>query len=234
MSVFEPARMRVAVVGMGGLGCPATLALAHAGVRHLTLLDDDCVDLSNLHRQPWHGDGDVGKPKVDSAERGLRGAFPQLAIQTQCARVDPTNVDALFQSHDWVVDATDSMEAKFLLSDSARRNGGRLVYGGVVRTEGQVMVVSPTGPCLRCLFEELPDVSEVPTCAAAGVMGALAGVVGALQVQVMLREAERPSGSDVTLLHILDGWSMHFRQVRVHRNSACGICSGGPPHRDAA
>jgi molybdopterin/thiamine biosynthesis adenylyltransferase len=176
-----PARARVLVVGMGGLGCPASLALAQAGVGQLVLVDPDRVELSNLHRQPWHRDADVGRLKVDSAAAKLRAAFPSLHVETHALRVGPENVRALLAGADVVVDGTDGVDAKFLLNDAAVRARVPLVHGGVVRHEGLVLAAMPGGPCLRCLFEEVPGEDVLPTCARAGVLGAAAGWVGGLQ-----------------------------------------------------
>jgi molybdopterin-synthase adenylyltransferase len=217
---------RVLVVGAGGLGCPASLALAQAGVGALTLVDPDRVDVTNLHRQLWHRTSDVGRPKVESAADGLRRAFPHLRVETLLGRVAGDNAAALFQAHDAVVDATDGTATKLFLSDVAVATGVPLVYGGVLRLQGQALRVEPGGPCLRCLYEEAPSADAVPTCAQAGVLGSLAGLVGALQAALVLEGGgATPRVPGEATLHVLDGATLRGRQVRVRRVPDCEGCA---------
>ena len=220
---------RVLMVGAGGLGCPASLALAHAGVGHLTLMDPDRVDVTNLHRQLWHRGADVGRLKVESARDELLRAFPDLSIEALAERLDADTAEALFRAHDVVVDATDGTATKFLLSDAAVLTGVPLVYGGVLRMQGQAMRVDPGGPCLRCLYEAPPPPDAVPTCAQAGVLGSMAGVMGGLQallvVELLSGAARREPG--VATLHVIDGAALQGRTVRVRREPECPGCGGG-------
>lgn len=209
----------VLIVGAGGLGCPVSLALARAGVARLTLVDDDVVDVSNLHRQPWHHLADVGRPKVESAASKLRSAFPRLEVEARRERLTETNAEALFRAHALVIDATDGVNTKFLLSDAAVLTGTTLIYGGVLRFEGLALRIERGGPCLRCLFERPPD--DVPTCAQAGVLGSMAGLVGGLQAELALTPLEQPG---VSLLRVVDGASLTFRAVRVRRRVDCSAC----------
>lgn len=214
---------RVLVVGVGGLGCPVSLALARAGVPALTLVDGDVVDVTNLHRQPWHHPADVGRPKVASAAEKLARGFPGTAVTTLAQRLGAADVEALFRAHDLVIDATDGVGTKFLLSDAAVRTGTPLVYGGVLRFEGLALRIDPRhGPCLRCLFETPPD--DVPTCAQAGVLGSMAGVVGGLQASLALAG---PGKAGEALLHVVDGRAFTFRTVRVRRRPDCAACAEG-------
>jgi adenylyltransferase/sulfurtransferase len=219
---------RVLVVGAGGLGCPASLALAHAGVGHLTLADPDQVDVTNLHRQLWHRTADVGRLKAESAVAGLARAFPDLSTEALSVRVDADNAEALFRAHDVVIDATDGTATKFFLSDVAVLTGVPLVYGGVLRMQGQALRIDPDGPCLRCLYESPPPPDSVPTCAQAGVLGSMAGLVGSLQALLAL---ERLSGAGPTrgeaLLHVIDGATLTSRTVRVPRAPDCSSCAPG-------
>ena len=228
--MVHAASARVLVVGAGGLGCPASLALARAGVGRLTLVDPERVEVSNLPRQLWHRSSDVGRLKVESAPRGLLRAFPSLSVETLAERVEERNAEALFRAHDAVVDATDGTATKLFLSDVAVSTGVRLVYGGVLRMQGQAMRVEPGGPCLRCVYEEEPSAEAVPTCAQAGVLGAMAGWVGALQALLVL-EGEKGSGPGEALLHVLDGATLRGRQVRVRRSPECAGCSRPRPLR---
>jgi adenylyltransferase/sulfurtransferase len=213
---------RVAIVGLGGLGCPASLALARLGVRALTLVDPDVVDETNLHRQPWHHPGDVGRPKVESAASKLARQFPSLSIDVRLERVTARSAEALFRAHDVVLDATDGVGTKFLLSDASVLTGTPAVYAGVLRFEGLAMRLEPGGPCLRCLFETPP--TDVPTCAEAGVLGAMAGVIGGLQASL----ACRPNPAvGLSLLHVVDGRELSFRTVKVRRRPGCAACGEG-------
>ena len=220
----------VLIVGLGGLGCPVSFALARAGVERLTLLDPDVVDVSNLHRQIWHHPGDVGRPKVDSAREKLERVFPHLSIVAEQRALDAQSAEALFKSHALVVDATDAVDTKFLLSDAAVLTGTPLIYGGVVRFEGLAMRIEPQGPCLRCLFESAPV--DAPTCAQAGVLGSMAGLVGGLMAGLALRPNEEPG---VAKLHVADGQALAFRTVRVRKRADCQACGGSakPVLRDA-
>jgi molybdopterin-synthase adenylyltransferase len=218
VSVFP---QEVLIVGVGGLGCPASLALARAGVPNLTLADPDVVELTNLHRQPWHHTADVGGPKVASAARKLERAFPNSRIRALQVRVDASNAESLFREHDLVIDATDGVETKFLLSDTSVRTGTPVIYGGVLRFEGLVMRIEPGGPCLRCLFEVPPD--DAQTCAQAGVLGSMAGLIGGLQAELALRP--NPV-ADVSTLQVVDGRTLTFRTVRVRRRADCSCARG--------
>lgn len=217
-----PAAVRhIAIVGVGGLGCPASLALAWAGVDALTLIDPDVVDVSNLHRQPWHHPADLGRPKVDSAKEKLTRQFPRLSVTTQQSLVTSDSVEALFRSHDVVLDCTDGVATKFLLSDAAVLTGTPSVYAGVLRFEGLAMRIERGGPCLRCLFETPP--TDVPTCAQAGVLGAMAGVIGGLQATLALSKGTKGAAT----LHVIDGLEAEARVVTVRRRVDCDACGDG-------
>jgi molybdopterin/thiamine biosynthesis adenylyltransferase len=209
------------IIGMGGLGCPAAVALVGAGARRLTLVDGDVVETSNLHRQPLYGPEDVGRPKVDVALERLARASPGLEVETWMKRIGPAEVDALLSRHALAIDGTDSVEAKFLLSDAVARTGTPLVSGGVVQWGGQAMRIDPGGACLRCLYGTAPREDEVPTCARAGVLGSLAGVLGALQASLALGP---PSPAGRSSLHVVDGRSLRFRTLSVRRVPGCPGC----------
>ena len=212
-----------AIIGMGGLGCPASVVLAGAGVRRLTLVDGDVVETSNLHRQPLYGPEDVGRPKVDVARERLARAFPGLEVETWVKRIGPGDVEALLSRHALAIDGTDSVEAKFQMSDAVARTGTPLVSGGVVQWGGQAMRIDPGGACLRCLYGTAPREDEVPTCARAGVLGSLAGVLGALQASLALGP---PSPAGQSRLHVVDGRTLRFRTLTVRRAPGCPGCGG--------
>lgn len=224
--------LRALIVGVGGLGCPASLVLARAGIGALTLVDPDVVDATNLHRQLWHSERDLGRAKVASASAKLCSQFPLLAVGAIRDRVTERNVDALFAAHEVVIDGTDGTDAKFLLSDAAVRTGVPLVYGGVLRLQGQAMVISPGGPCLRCLFEAPPSADELPTCAQAGVLGSMAGVIGALQGQLALGAPALISDGQSTL-HTFDGAAFSGRRIAVKRAPDCPACGSVRDDRSA-
>ncbi len=205
------------IVGMGGLGCPAALGLARSGVRRLTLIDPDRVELTNLHRQLLHRAEDLGRPKVESAAERLRALFSSLVVETHLRRLDAANADALFHAHEVVIDGTDAPATKLLMSDAAVRTGIPLIYGGVLRWAGQAMRIERGGPCLRCLFEE-SAAQGAPSCAQAGVMGSVAGMVGALQAQLAC--AGRPGE-----LHVIDGLKLSGRTVRIRPAPDCPTCA---------
>jgi molybdopterin-synthase adenylyltransferase len=212
-------RAHILIVGMGGLGCPASLSLAKAPVKRLTLVDPDAVELTNLHRQPWFRTSDIGKPKVLVAAERLRAAFPRLEVEAVVHRLGPSNVESLLQGHQIAIDGTDEIEAKFLLSDAVASTNVPVVYGGVLRMHGQVMAILPGGPCLRCLFERAPAADELPTCSGAGVLGSVAGAIGALQAITALRvlRGELVPGE----MLILDGQSLRHRRITVGRALDC-------------
>ncbi len=210
------------IIGMGGLGCPASLALAHAHVQRLTLVDGDRVELSNLPRQPWYRTEDVGQPKALRAAERLREAFPALAVRAVPEHARPETVEALVRGHDVVIDGTDSVTAKYFLSDSVARTGVPLVSGGVVQLEARAFRIAPGGPCLRCLFGDAPSEEEVPTCSRAGVLGALAGVAGALQARLALEPSDPPGEAQ---LHVVDGrQGFRVRVLRVRSAPGCAGC----------
>jgi molybdopterin-synthase adenylyltransferase len=216
------------IVGVGGLGCPASLALAHAGLARLTLVDPDRVEPSNLHRQLWHTASDLGRFKVDSAADKLRAAFSDLEVNVHRERLVDTNAAALCEGQDVVVDGTDDSGAKFLLSDLATALGMPVVYAGVVQLSGQVMVIRPGGPCLRCLFEAPPDPDAQATCANAGVMGSIAGWVGGVQglaAARLLRERTWAKAS-MTTLQVLDGATLRQRALTIPKLPGCLGCGG--------
>ncbi|WP_242341011.1 HesA/MoeB/ThiF family protein, partial [Anaeromyxobacter sp. SG66] len=177
------------VIGAGGLGGPALLTLAAAGVGTLVLVEDDAVETSNLNRQPLFKEGDVGQRKATAAAARLRALFPSVAVDARDLRFDAGNALALVEAADVVVDGSDNFATKFLANDAALRARRPLVHGGILRTTAQLLTVSPAGigGCLRCLFEAPPPPGSVPSCAEAGVLGATAGFAGALMGAEALR-----------------------------------------------
>ncbi len=209
----------VCIVGAGGLGCPAALTLLHAGLEQLTLIDPDVVELSNLHRQLFHTDTDLGRPKVESAAEKIARQFPRVKVEARHERATASNAEPLFMRHQVVIDATDHVETKFMLSDTSVRTGTALIYGGVLRFEGLVLRIERGGPCLRCVFETMP--ADVPSCAQAGVMGSMPALIGALQAHLALRPNASPGQA---ALHRFDGLTMTSRVRLWRQRPDCPAC----------
>jgi len=226
-----PSDASVLVVGAGGLGCPAVLALAAAGVRRITIVDDDRVDASNLHRQVLHGVSAVGDFKVHSLARALRARHPEVEVTSHVGRFDAELAARLgLGAHAALVDASDNFATKFLANDAAVLGGKPLVHGAAVGLGGQLLTVPAGGrPCYRCLFEEIPPAGVGPSCTEAGVLGPVPGVIGALQgaeaVRLLRGETPRFAGRLIQY----DSASMSFRTIAFKPNHACGVC-GPTPH----
>jgi molybdopterin/thiamine biosynthesis adenylyltransferase len=215
----------VLVIGAGGLGCPAVFALAAAGVRRIGVVDDDRVDDTNLHRQIFHGVGTVGELKVTSLARAVGARFPLITIETHAVRFDATCAASLLARYDVLVDGSDNFATKFLANDAAVLVGRPLVHGAAVGLGGQLLTVPAGGrPCYRCLFEEVPPAGVGPSCAEAGVLGPVPGVIGALQgaEAARLLRGETPTFSGRLIQY--DSAAMFLRTVRFKPNPMCGVC----------
>jgi adenylyltransferase/sulfurtransferase len=216
----------VLVVGLGGLGCPALLGLGPALVARggrLTLVDDDCVDVSNLHRQILYRTADVGRPKAEAAREALDRRFPGLGVEASRLRLGPDNASDLVRGHDVVLDGTDGFSSKFLLNDACVAARVPLVHAGVVGLGGQLMSVVPGCACFRCLFEAPPPEGSAPSCAEAGVLGAVAGVVGARMARealAILDGQPRLAGA----LEIYDARRRTERRVQIRPRPGCAAC----------
>lgn len=217
---------KVLVVGAGGLGSPALTYLAASGVGHLTIVEPDTVDASNLHRQPLYGWSDVGRPKSRLAAERLRKLNPFVRVEIVTARLGPTNVEDMVSSHDMVVDGTDNFVTKFLLNDACAALGKPLVIASVHRWEGQIMVVIPGGPCFRCLWPEPPVDGCVGTCADDGVVGVVPGVLGTLQAVEAIKlilGMPTPTGE----LVLVDLRELGISRIKVPKDENCPACGGG-------
>jgi sulfur-carrier protein adenylyltransferase/sulfurtransferase len=223
-------KARVLCIGAGGLGSPSALYLAAAGVGTLGLIDADHVDLSNLQRQILHGTGDVGRKKLESARDRLHDANPNVETILHDARFTAENAPALVAAYDIVVDGSDNFPTRYLSNDVCVFARKPNVYGSVFRFDGQTTVFAPHlgGPCYRCLFPEPPPPGSVPSCAEAGVLGVLPGVVGLLQaveaIKLILGLGESLVGR---LLHF-DALKMTFREFRLRRDPQCPVCGQNP------
>ena len=216
---------RVLVIGAGGLGSPAALYLAAAGVGHLAIVDHDTVDRSNLHRQILHRDASVGQPKVRSAQATLSALNPAIEVVPVEARVSADNAAMLVAGYDLVVDGSDNFAARYAINDACVAANVALVYGAVERFSGQVGVFPAGGrPCYRCLFAEAPPAGSAPTCAEAGVIGAVPGLVGTLQaleaIKLLVGMADTLSGK----LLSLDVRTQRWRTMSLPANPRCSVC----------
>jgi adenylyltransferase/sulfurtransferase len=217
---------RVLLVGVGGIGCPAALALAREGVATLGLCDDDEVDRSNLHRQILFDDADVGAPKVAAAVRALRAAVPTVDVVAHPSRLLPDNAVELVRGYDVVLEGSDNFATKFLAADACAIARVPVVHASAVRWMGTVLAVAAGGkPCYRCLFEDLPE-GTAPNCAEAGVMGPVVGVVAALAVSqaLLLLGGAVP---DLPLARF-DGKAGALRRTPLAARADCSLCGHRP------
>lgn len=216
---------RVLIVGAGGLGSPAAMYLAAAGVGHLTLVDRDAVDESNLHRQLLYGTPDVGRSKLDAARERLGAINPGVQVAVHDTRLTADNAAALVAGHDVVLDATDNFPTRYALNDACLQHGVPLVYGSVARFEGQVSVfAAPGGPCYRCLFPEMPAPGTVPTCAEEGVLGVVPGIVGLLQATEVIKLLTQIGHPLVGELLLLDLLTHDQQRIAISRRADCAAC----------
>ncbi len=222
-------RASVLLVGAGGLGSPAALYLAAAGVGRLGVADFDRVDESNLQRQILYSSSDVGRPKVEAARDRIAQINPHVEVELVSVRIDAANALDLFARFDLVVDGSDNFSTRYLVNDACVLTGRPNVYGSIYRFEGQVSVFGAEGgPCYRCLFPEPPPPGAVPSCAEAGVLGVLPGIVGSLQaseaIKLILGEGEPLIGR----LLLFDALKGGFRELRLPRDPECSICGDAP------
>jgi molybdopterin/thiamine biosynthesis adenylyltransferase/rhodanese-related sulfurtransferase len=216
---------RVLLVGAGGLGSPVALYLAAAGVGTIGLVDFDAVDLSNLHRQILHGSAGVGGSKIDSARDRLRDINPNVEIEAYETRFESANALEIARGYDLIVDGTDNFATRYLVNDTSVLLGIPNVYGSVYRFEGQASVFgAPNGPCYRCLFREPPPPHLVPSCAEAGVLGVVPGLVGTIQATEAIKQLLGLDDTLVGKLLTIDVMTMAFRTIEIHRDRECPAC----------
>jgi molybdopterin/thiamine biosynthesis adenylyltransferase len=216
-------RARVLIVGAGGLGAPAALYLAAAGVGRIGLADPDEVDLSNLQRQVLYTEADIGRPKVEAAAERLTALNPSVAISPHAIRLNAHNADEVMRPFDIVLDGTDDFATRFAVNAACLAEGKPLVSGAIGRWTGQVGVFSGK-PCYRCLVPEIPPDAE--TCAAVGVVGALAGVIGAMMALEAVKLIAQAGEALTGRLVIYDALAGETRTVRVGADPACPDCGG--------
>jgi adenylyltransferase/sulfurtransferase len=216
---------RVLLVGAGGLGSPAALYLAAAGVGTLGLVDFDVVDVSNLQRQILHGTRDIGRSKLDSAASRIADVNPHVRVERFETRLTSANALDIIRNFDLVVDGTDNFPTRYLVNDACVLAGRPNVYGSIFRFEGQASVfATPDGPCYRCLFREPPPPGLVPSCAEGGVLGVLPGLVGTIQATEAVKLILGIGDTLIGRLLLVDALRMQFRTVTVRRDPACPAC----------
>jgi thiazole biosynthesis adenylyltransferase ThiF len=221
---------KVLIIGAGGLGAPAAMYLAAAGVGTIGIADADKVDLSNLQRQIIHATEDVGKPKVQSAKETMNRMNPDVTVHTYQTFVKAENIMDLIKDYDFIIDGTDNFPAKFLINDACVMAKKPFSHAGIIRFQGQLMTYVPgEGPCYRCVFKNPPPKDAVPTCKQAGVIGAMGGVIGSLQameaLKYILGVGELLTGSLLTY----DALKMQFRKVPLPKHMPdCPICGEHP------
>ena len=221
---------RVLVIGAGGLGSPAAMYLAAAGVGTIGIVDDDVVDLSNLQRQIIHGTGNVGMPKVESAAETVTSINPDVTVKPYHIRVSAGNIAELIAGYDVIVDAADNFSTKFLINDACVLAGKPYIYGGALRFEGQLMTYVPgRGPCYRCIFRDMPAAGEVPGCKEAGVLGAVVGVIGSMQAVEAVKLILGVGKPLTARLMTFDALAMMCRAVPLpEREPDCPVCGEHP------
>ncbi len=223
---------RVLLVGAGGLGSPAALYLAAAGVGTLGVVDADAVELSNLQRQILHGSDTLGRPKTESARVRIGALNPEVRVETHPVRLEAANARDILAGYDLCLDGSDNFPTRYLVNDASVLLGKPYVYGSIFRFDGQVAVFgAPGGPCYRCLFADPPPPDLVPNCAEAGVLGVLPGVIGSLQALEAIKWILGVGESLVGRLLLVDALRVRFRELSITRDPDCAVCGAQPTIR---
>jgi len=222
-------RGKVLIVGAGGLGAPAALSLAAAGVGTIGLVDSDTVDLSNLHRQVIYRSADLGRPKVIAAAERIAARHPEVKVEPVQTRLSPANLHEIFRGYDFVIDATDQIASKYLVNDGAVLHHKPFSHAGVAGFQGQTMTVLPgDSACFRCLFPVPPPAEEVPACQDAGIIGAFAGAIGFVQAGEAVKYLLGRATLLTNRLLTFDAAAGRWRTVLLARNPQCVLCGEAP------
>jgi len=220
---------RVLIVGAGGLGSPACLYLAAAGVGTIGIVEFDDVDLSNLQRQVLYETGDIGRPKIEAAADRIRALNPHVHVVAHATRLTRDNALDIIAAYDVVIDGTDNFPTRYLTNDACVLLGKPYVYGSILRFEGQVSVFTGrTGPCYRCLFREPPPPGLVPSCAEGGVLGVLPGIIGSLQALEAMKLLVGRGDTLIGRLALFDALAFRWRELKLKRNPECPVCGDNP------
>jgi len=223
---------KVLIIGLGGIGSPAALYLAAAGVGTLGLADGDKVDVSNLQRQIIHSTVDIGRLKTVSAGDRIAAIDPEVKVVTHDAWVDGANIANIIKDYDFIIDGTDNFIAKFLINDACVLGKKPFSHGGVMAFEGQALTYVPGSTCYRCIFTAPPPIGALPTCAEVGVFGAVVGILGAIQATEALKYIVGTGDLLVNRLLRFDAQGMTFRTVNFQRNLECPVCGTNPSITD--
>ena len=222
------AEARILVVGAGGLGSPALLYLAAAGIGTLGIADGDTLDLSNLQRQVIHFTADIGKAKVLSAREKIEQLNPDVKVQVHYEMLSAANIMDIIKGYDFVIDGTDNFPAKFLVNDACVLAGIPFSHGGILRFFGQTFTIRPKeSACYRCVFLKPPPANVVPTCSQAGVIGVIAGILGTLQANEAIKFALGKGKLLTNRLLTFDALDTEFREVKLRKNPTCPVCATG-------
>jgi len=221
---------RVLCIGAGGLGSPVTLYLAAAGIGRLGIVDFDAVELSNLQRQVLHGTSQVGQPKTASAQATLQRLNPEVEVVPHAVRLTSANALQIFEPYDVVVDGTDNFPTRYLANDACVLLRKPNFYGSVYQFEGQASLFAPHlgGPCYRCLYPEPPPPGVAPSCAEAGVLGVLPGIIGLIQATEVLKHIVGAGTSLLNRLLLFNALQMQFRELKLRRDPQCPLCGEKP------
>ncbi len=223
------AESKILVIGAGGLGSAVLLYLSAAGVGNIGIADADVVDLTNLQRQVIHFTPDLDKPKVESAKEKITKLNPNVTVTTHHEFIDPNNILEIIKNYDFVVDGTDNFFAKFLINDACVIAGIPFSHAGVLRFDGQMMTVIPgKSACYRCVFTEPPPPDTVPSGSQAGILGAVAGVLGTLQATEILKHIIGNGDLLTNRLMIFDALGMEFRNIQIKKRNTCQVCGDNP------
>ncbi len=220
---------KVLIVGAGGLGAPAAMYLAAAGIGTIGIVDSDTVDISNLQRQIVHFTKDIDVPKVDSAKETMLAINPDIEIRTYRECLVAANIRDIISGYDFVVDGTDNFPTKFLVNDACVMENIPYSHGGILRFDGQTMTVVPgESACYRCSFRKPPPPDAVPTCSQAGVLGAIAGMLGTIQAAETLKYITGVGDLLTNTLLSFNAKSMDFRKVPLSKQENCPVCGENP------
>jgi len=219
---------KVLIVGAGGLGAPVALYLAAAGVGTIGIIDGDVVDLSNLQRQVIHFTADVNKAKVISAKEKINQLNPDVKVITYQELLTAGNALEIIKDYDFVVDGTDNFPVKFLINDACVMAGKPFSHGGILRFDGQTITYVPGSACYRCIFHAPPPANAVPTCSQAGVLGAIAGILGTIQAAEVLKYLTGVGDLLTNRLLTFNAKKMEFRTINVKHNHKCPVCGDHP------
>ncbi|HEX8235542.1 MAG TPA: molybdopterin-synthase adenylyltransferase MoeB [Abditibacteriaceae bacterium] len=220
---------KVLLIGAGGLGSPSALYLAASGVGHMTIIDPDVVDVSNLQRQIIHDTSSVGVPKAESAKKRIAEINPNVKVNAIQDHINNDNVLQLVREHDIVVDGTDNFQTRYMVNDACVFEKKLNVYGSIFRFDGQSTVFcDPEGPCYRCLYPEPPPPGMVPSCAEGGVLGILPGIIGVMQATEAIKLIIGKGTPLIGRLLLYDALQMKFRELKIRKDPNCPVCGPNP------